>query len=121
MLEQNARRSRRSVAESPIVQEALAAAEDYHAVYNLPCAEFHARVDRVDAVVERLEDVARRIWSQAPTTIADIVARAIILESIMDEVPDLDPTTVCGANAQVHLVDAIRKVLRGRKYPRRGA
>jgi len=28
-----------------------------------------------------------------------------------------DPTTLCGANAQVHLLDAIRKVVGGRKYP----
>jgi len=37
------------------------------------------------------------------------------------EVPGLDPTAVCDSNAQVRLLDAIRKVLGGRKYPRKGA
>jgi len=51
------------VAENPIVQEALAAAEDYEAVYKLPSdAEFYARVD---AVTEQFGNVARRIWSMA--------------------------------------------------------
>ena len=56
------------MAENPIVQEALAAAEDYEAVYKLPSdAEFYARVD---AVTEQFGNVARRIWSMAPTSIA---------------------------------------------------
>jgi len=131
-----------SVMEHPVVRETLAAVEDFEAVDQL-YGEFDAKAEdereaRLQAAAERRDSVVRRIWSRAPNSVADIVARAIIFESMggggcfnerTGELQHLNPEriaaggqpTVCDTSAAAHLLDAIRRVLGGRRYPRQSA
>jgi hypothetical protein len=119
--------------EHPLVKEANAVVDIWHDACE--GAEAAGNDTAVDAAGERVDGFARRLWARQPTSAADIVARAIIFEhwcgGIDDATGELrylnraavvtaNRATECDWSAEAHLLDAIRKVLGGRSYPKTG-
>lgn len=110
----------------PLVQEVIAAAEAFETACDGGATE-----DEVAALHAQLIVTARKVWSRTPTTLADVLARAIVSEGWNAEVESgtgsltyRDPTALaaehrppeCDWSAEAHLLDAIRKVIGHRPY-----
>jgi hypothetical protein len=115
----------------PLVLDVIAAVEEYDRACCAASDDDDPDGALVDAASNRLEEVARRVWSIEPTSLADIVARAIIFEcwsSCVDDgtgelvylnpeaLADAQRPAYCDWSAEAYLLDAIRKLGGGRRY-----